>query len=110
MPVVKIVSQQVKHLPSAGIGKLDIECNCYRWKTIDEIKYLDITDCHNRFESFLSRLLGQYFSEAQIIFDDENNIVVWLNIVPVIAGIIDHLADDVHILRLDAVIGDANRV
>src|SRR6185312_6703005 len=100
MPVVQIVTQQVQHLPAARIGKLDVQGNGNRREPVDKIEDLDIVRGDDSLQVMLMGLFDDDLPESQVVLDDQDDLVALLDAVAIVAGIVDHLADDVHFARI----------
>src|SRR5688572_9953536 len=108
MPVVEIVSEEVKDLPAARVGEHHVERDRNRVVPVDEIEYLDIADGDNTLDTVLMGALGDYFPEPQVVLDNEKNLIARLNVVSVVACVVDHLVD--HRLGFDAFTRYADRI
>src|SRR5688572_30583075 len=97
VPVLEIVSQQVKDFPSAGIRQFYIQRDCNWCKTVNEIKYIDVTHCNDCFKTVLMRFLDKYFTEVKIVLNYKHNLIMWLNGIAIIARIVDHFIDQIQI-------------
>src|SRR5690606_29709382 len=97
MPVVDIVAQQVNHFPSTCVGKLHIERDSNGRKAVDEVEHFQVVCGHHPFQFSFTRLVQDDLAKAQVVFHDEQNRVTGLNVVAVVAGFVDELANNVEV-------------
>src|SRR5690606_18273630 len=100
---------QIENFPSACIRQLHIECYSNRCEPVYKFKYFEVIGCDYGLQSFLVRPVDHNLRKPEIILNDQNNVIRNIDIISVIARLIDHFVYEFEAAIFDAFVCNTQR-